>query len=137
VQAVLLTLAFFFSAGFRVQGNLVEFVVWGMAGGVVFGILGLAIAACVKTVQVASGISNLFYFPMMFLCGVYFKTEYFPYAMQPVIKLLPLTALNRGLRAIANGGAPLLSLTHEAMVLACWGLASFIFILRFFNWGKE
>jgi ABC-type multidrug transport system permease subunit len=137
MQAVLLTLAFFLSSGFRVQGNLAEFILWGTMGGVVFGLLGLAIAARIKTVQVASGISNLFYFPMMFLCGVYFKTEYFPDAMQPLIKLLPLTALNSGLRAIANGGTPLIALTHEATVLTCWALASLLFMLRFFNWGKE
>ncbi len=137
LQTSLLSLAFYLSADFRIQGNIWEFILWGTFGGVVFGLLGLAIAATVKSVPVVSGIANIFYFPMMFLCGVYFRTEYFPAFIQPFIKALPLSALNNGLRAIANGGVSVFSLTQEILILCCWAVICLLFVARFFDWGKE
>jgi ABC-2 type transport system permease protein len=133
----ILTGVFFVGAGFRVQGAFFEFVLLGTLGGAVFGLLGLALAARIKTVPVATGVANMFYFPMMFLCGVYFRSESFPEFMQPLVEVLPLTALNSGLRAIANGGASILSLGRELLVFAVWAAMCAAFVARFFRWGKD
>ena len=55
-------------------------------------------------------------------------------AIQPVLKVLPLTALNDGLRAIMNEGAGWSALGYPAIVLGAWGVISFVLALRWFRW---
>jgi hypothetical protein len=54
--------------------------------------------------------------------------------MQPFISVLPLTALNDGLRAVMIDGASLAALARPLAVLACWGVACFLGGLRIFRW---
>jgi hypothetical protein len=54
--------------------------------------------------------------------------------MQPAIRLLPLTALNDGLRAFMAGGVSLAALTPALAVLGVWGVGSFALSLRLFRW---
>jgi hypothetical protein len=54
--------------------------------------------------------------------------------MQPLVRGLPLTALNDGLRAIINDGTSLVHLPVEMLVLALWGLGSFLLALKLFRW---
>ena len=50
---------------------------------------------------------NLVMLPMWILSGVFFSSERFPEAVQPLINLLPLTALNQLLRGIMLEGQSL------------------------------
>ena len=47
---------------------------------------------------------NLVMVPMWLLSGVFFSSERFPKAAQPLIQALPLTALNNALRAVMLEG---------------------------------
>ena len=48
---------------------------------------------------------NLVMMPMFVGSGVFFSSANFPDAVQPVLRALPLTALNDALRAVVNEGA--------------------------------
>jgi hypothetical protein len=48
--------------------------------------------------------------------------------------LLPLTALNDGLRAIMLDGTSLLALGPQVLILGVWGLIPFAIALRYFKW---
>jgi ABC-2 type transport system permease protein len=61
--------------------------------------------------------------------------ERFPHAVQPTLRALPLTALNDALRAVTLEGAGLASQWPRLLVLAAWGVTSFVFGLRFFRWS--
>jgi ABC-type multidrug transport system permease subunit len=77
---------------------------------------------------------NLVMVPMWVLSGVFFASSNFPDAMQPFIRVLPLTALNEALRGVINAGLGLDALMPQLMVLALWGAVSFVLSVRFFRW---
>jgi ABC-type multidrug transport system permease subunit len=65
---------------------------------------------------------------------VFFSSQRFPDAVQPIIAALPLTALNDALRATMLQGATLTQIAPEAGVLAVWLLVSFPIALKLFRW---
>ncbi|HEX3581228.1 MAG TPA: ABC transporter permease, partial [Thermoanaerobaculia bacterium] len=60
--------------------------------------------------------------------------ERFPDAVKPLIRALPLTAVNDALRGVMNEGVPLSQLTAPLLILAAWGAASFVIGLKIFRW---
>jgi hypothetical protein len=64
---------------------------------------------------------NLVMVPMWLLSGVFFSSERFPSAVRPLIRALPLTAVNDGLRAIMLEGRPRrLSVELAVIVAGAW-----------------
>jgi ABC-type polysaccharide/polyol phosphate export permease len=72
--------------------------------------------------------------PMWIFSGVFFSYERFPAVMHPLIKALPLTALNDALRACILEGTPLLEQWPRLLVLGLWGGISFVLALKWFRW---
>jgi len=72
--------------------------------------------------------------PMWILSGVFFSSERFPEAVQPIINLLPLTALNQLLRGIILEGKSLVTHWPQAAILAGYAVATFSLALRIFRW---
>ena len=66
--------------------------------------------------------------------GVFFSCERFPAVIQPLIKALPLTALNDALRASILEGTPLIHQWPRLLVMFLWGGVSFVLALRWFRW---
>ncbi|HTF43792.1 MAG TPA: ABC transporter permease, partial [Terriglobales bacterium] len=66
--------------------------------------------------------------------GVFFSYQRFPAVVQPLIKLLPLTALNDALRDTILQGASLASQSGRILVLLVWGGVTFLLALRWFRW---
>lgn len=118
----------------RVRGNLLAFGTLIVLGGLCFAGLGLLIACRAKTIESISGLMNAVMLPMYILSGVFFSAERFPASVQPFIQLLPLTALNDGLRMVMNDGAGFEVLAYPAIVLSAWGLVSFGLALKWFRW---
>ena len=58
----------------------------------VFSALGLLVASRAKTMEAVSGLMNLVMFPMWILSGVFFSASRFPAIIQPLVRVLPLTA---------------------------------------------
>jgi ABC-type polysaccharide/polyol phosphate export permease len=77
---------------------------------------------------------NVVMMPMFVGSGVFFSVERFPEAVQPVLRLLPLTALNDALRAVMVEGRPLSTLGLELAVLLVAGTVSFLVAVRLFRW---
>jgi len=66
---------------------------------------------------------------------VFFSEERFPSMVQPIIKALPLTALNEALRATILEGSSLVAQSGRILVMAIWGVVSFALALRWFRWS--
>ncbi|HXI19853.1 MAG TPA: ABC transporter permease, partial [Gemmatimonadales bacterium] len=96
--------------------------------------LGLLIASRVQTIEGVSGLSNLVMLPMWIFSGVFFSASRFPDAVQPLIRVLPLTAVVDALRATMLRGAGLAGITPELLVIAGWMALSFPLALRLFRW---
>jgi len=105
-----------------------------LLGSLTFSSLGLLISTRIKTIEAASGFTNLVLMPMWVLSGVFFSSQRFPDAVQPAIRLLPLTALVDGMRANMLQGAGWAELAPQATVLGAWLLVCFVCALKLFRW---
>jgi len=115
-------------------GSLIALTFLILLGALSFAGLGTLLASRTRTLETMSGLINLCTMPMMLLSGVFFSPSRFPEMVQPLIRVLPLTALNDALRAVMNEGAPLLSLWPQVLTLVVWGAVSFFLGVRLFRW---
>jgi ABC-type multidrug transport system permease subunit len=118
----------------RVHGSVLDLAVVALLGAAAFSGLGLLVAARPTTIEGVSGWMNFVQLPMWVLSGSFFSYQRFPEVVQPAIRLLPLTAVNDGLRAVINEGLPLTASLHELLVLGGWAVFSFAVALRIFRW---
>jgi ABC-2 type transport system permease protein len=124
-----------FVFGVGVRGSLPLLVGIAVLGALAFSGLGLLVASRAQNTSTVSGLMNLVMLPMYVGSGVFFAWTNFPEAVQPLLRLLPLTALNDGMRSIMNEGVGALAVAPQASVLAVTAAVSFAVALRFFRWS--
>jgi len=117
-----------------VAGSLPLVVGVALLGALSFAGLGLLVASRAQNTQTVSGLINLVMLPMFVASGVFFSTARFPQAVQPVLRALPLTALNDALRAVMIDGAGLRQILGPVALLAGVALVSFAAALKLFRW---
>ena len=132
ILALLLFSRFLF--GVTVRGSYGELALLFLLGGFCFAGIGLLVASRATTLETASGLMNLLMLPMYVLSGVFFSADRFPEAMQPLVRALPLTALNDALRGVMLEGESLVELSRPCLTLVLWGVLSFAVALRIFRW---
>jgi ABC-2 type transport system permease protein len=120
--------------GVSVHGSILSLVAISLIGALSFAGLGLLVAARPRTIEGVSGMMNLVMLPMWLLSGTFFSYSRFPQFLQPVIKALPLTAVNDSLRAVMNDGSPLTANWAPIAVMAVWGIVSFALAMKLFRW---
>ncbi len=120
--------------GVVIQGSLLAVLVLILLGAFTFAGIGLLVASRARTLETVSGLMNLVMLPMWVLSGIFFSSERFPAAAQPLIKALPLTPLINGLRAVMLEGKTLTDIGPQLAILAGWGICTFILALRWFRW---
>lgn len=120
--------------GVPLRSSLAAFVVVCTTGAVAFSAIGLLVASRTRTIEGVSGLLNLVMVPMWLGSGVFFSYERFPEAIHPLLRALPLTALNDALRAGMIDGARLAEVLPELAVLGIWTVVPFALALRVFRW---
>jgi ABC-type multidrug transport system permease subunit len=120
--------------GVPVRGSIVQLALIILVSTFAFGGLGLLIASRAKTIEGASGLMNVTMMPMWVLSGVFFSSENFPKAFQPLIQALPLTATNNALRGSMLRGAGWTVIGPEVALLALWAVATLWLALKWFRW---
>jgi ABC-type multidrug transport system permease subunit len=120
--------------GVRVVGSLLLVLVLSLLGALAFAGLGLLVASRAENTQTVGGLMNLVMMPMFVGSGVFFSSANFPDAVQPVLRALPLTALNDALRAVINEGAGAGAIARPMLILALCGVLSFAAALKVFRW---
>jgi ABC-2 type transport system permease protein len=118
----------------RVLGSVFSIALLGGLGSLCFGGVGLLTASRAQKIESISGLINLVMMPMWIFSGVFFSYERFPAVIHPLIKALPLTALNDALRASILEGTPLLQQWPRLLIMGLWGGISFILALKWFRW---
>lgn len=116
------------------RGSLIELGFICLLSALSFSALGLLIASRAKTVEGVSGLMNFVMMPMWIFSGVFFSSSNFPKVVQPVIKALPLTAVNNALRANLLEGTKITALGLEMAVIVAWLVVSFVLALKLFRW---
>jgi ABC-2 type transport system permease protein len=120
--------------GVPLRGSLFTLASICLMAALAFAGLGLLIASRARTTEGVSGLMNLVMLPMWIFSGVFFSSSNFPAAVQPVIKLLPLTAVNDALRANMLEGASFAGVSGQMLVIVGWLAVSFVAALKLFRW---
>jgi ABC-type multidrug transport system permease subunit len=118
----------------KVLGSVLAILFLGAVGAICFGGIGLLTASRAQKIESVSGLMNLVMMPMWIFSGVFFSYDRFPAVIQPLIKALPLTALNDSLRASILEGTPLIHQWPRLLVMFFWGGVSFVLALKWFRW---
>jgi len=118
----------------RLMGSWASVILISAVGALSFGGLGLLTASRAQKIETVSGLINVVMMPMWMFSGVFFSYDRFPAIIQPLIKVLPLTALNDALRATILGGATLAAQSTRLLILLLWGTLSYLLALRWFRW---
>ena len=134
LQTVVLLLAAWL--GFRIvnQGSYLVFTALVVFGTATFIAMGFALSSFASTVETYGAVSNLAFFPMMLLSGVYFRLDGAPQWLQKAVLILPLSPFLRALRAVYNDGAGLREHVSGLVILAGWAVLSFVFAVKRFRW---
>jgi ABC-type multidrug transport system permease subunit len=133
-ELALLTAFGVWMLGVPLRTSLFTFTVVAVFGAVAFSAVGLLVASRARTIEGVSGLLNLVMVPMWLGSGVFFSYERFPESVHPLLRALPLTALNDALRAGMIDGASFLQVVPELAVIAAWTVVPFFLALRIFRW---
>lgn len=117
-----------------IRGSILLIVGLSALGSLMFAGMGLLIGSRAQNTHTVAGLVNMAIIPMMVTSGVFFSAARFPDAFQPIIRLLPLTALIDSIRSVMLDGAGLPSVASQIGIMLAWGLVSFVIALRLFRW---
>ena len=117
-----------------IRGSLFLVIVLDVLGALAFAGIGLLVGSRATTTETVSGLMNLVMLPMWIFSGVFFSSERFPDAVQPIVKALPLTQLLNSLRAVILEGAGWIDVLPAMLILSAWAVVSFLIALRIFRW---
>jgi ABC-2 type transport system permease protein len=120
--------------GFRPQGSWLDLAAFVAVCSCAMISLGLVVAARIGTEEVAEGILNLMTWPMIFLSGVWFSLDGASSWVLWGAKLMPLTHVVDGLRAILIEGAGLGQLVPQLAVLSALSVVFLGIGAAIFRW---
>src|SRR5215203_379908 len=93
---------------------------------------GFFISGVSKNQNVIPVYANLFMFPQYFLSGTFFPRTALPAFLQPIIKFLPLTAVNDAMRNVAFEGASIATCWQQILILVVWGIIIYVVTAKVF-----
>ncbi|HEU4951782.1 MAG TPA: ABC transporter permease [Holophagaceae bacterium] len=117
------------------QGSYLLLTLIMALGTACFMALGFALTSFAETAETYGAISNLVFFPLMFLSGVYFTLDAAPKWLQTATVALPLSPFIRALRAVFNDGAGLEGHWLGLGIVAAWTLVFFGVAVKRFRWA--
>ncbi len=120
--------------GVRIYGNSLAVAFLVVLGSTTFAGLGLLAASRARTLETVSGLLNVIMLPMWLGSGVFFARERYPEAIQPLLALLPLSALVDAMRGVMLEGLSLMQVFPSVATLLVWACVSFTIALRVFRW---
>jgi len=118
----------------RMNGSWLLLALVTISGALCFAGLGLLVSSRTSSSEVVQGLINFVSLPMYMCSGVFFSADRFPAWSQPMVRGLPLTALNDALRRIITDGATAPMIARELGIVLAWGVVSFAVALRLFRW---
>ncbi|MFI6818110.1 ABC transporter permease [Nonomuraea sp. NPDC050328] len=127
---VLVIVGVAYALGWQPAGAVVAALPYLLLGTAAFSGLGLLMAGTLRAEATLAG-ANLVYLVLLGCGGVIFPISAFPDAAEPVLSLLPITALTSGVRAVLGAGEfPVGPLA----VLAVWTVVTLGLAARTFRW---
>lgn len=103
-------------------------------GLVVFMGFGFIVSGVAKNESTIPPFANLITMPQFLISGTFFSVEAFPGWLQPISKIMPLTHLNKAMRAVAFEGESLWGVKTEIGILLLWGVIVYAVAIKLFKW---
>jgi ABC transporter DrrB family efflux protein len=135
LQAAVLLLVGWLVFGIENQGSFLNLLLIMALGTGCFMAFGFALSGFAETSEGYAAISNLVFFPLMLLSGVYFTLDAAPAWLQHAVAAMPLAPFLRALRAVFNDGGSLAGHGLGLGIVAAWGLGAFLLAVRRFRWA--
>jgi len=117
--------------GWRPAGDLVLASALLLGGAATFAACGMLLAGGLRA-EVTLGVANGLYLMFLILGGVVVPVSHLPAVVQPLARVLPVTALSQSLRgALSASGHVALS---DGALLIAWGVVLAALAVRWFRW---
>jgi ABC-type multidrug transport system permease subunit len=117
-----------------IRGSIILIAGLCALGSLMFAGMGLLIGSRAQNTHTVAGLVNAVTLPMLVTSGVFFSAARFPEVVQPIIRLLPLTALIEAVRTVMLDGVGIVEVGGQVWIMLAWGLISFVIALRIFRW---
>jgi ABC-type multidrug transport system permease subunit len=115
----------------------VSLLIFVSLGLLAFASIGGIIAALVNSMQEGILLTQLFYFPMLFLSGATIPISVMPVWLQTVAQFIPMTYFTTGLQPILRGKETLYDNLTSAGALALTAAVGTLLAAKLFRWEKE
>ena len=135
IQTIFLLIVGRLVFGIENQGSYLLLSVVMVVGTACFMAMGFALSSFADTSETYAAISNLLFFPMMFLSGVYFTLDAAPKWLQQAVIALPLSPFLKALRAVYNDGATLTPHLIGLGIIITWTMLCFGLAVKRFRWA--
>ncbi|MGD1983279.1 MAG: ABC transporter permease, partial [Chromatiaceae bacterium] len=119
---------------FPMRGSYLALAAVFLVGAIALISIGLAVAARVRSEELANGLLDMVAFPMMILSGVWFSMEGTNIWAQRLAELMPLSHLVDAARRIMLDGAGLGDILAELGILAGFAAVLLLVSARAFRW---
>lgn len=106
-------------------------------GSVTFLSIGILFASRTSSVSTANGISNLIYFPLIFLSGLFFPISSSHDWLNNLASILPLKSYVEMLRGVVFEGGDLSQYVNTLLILIIWTVLSLTLTTRIFVWNSK
>lgn len=137
VQVALILAVGVYAFDAHIPGNLFMVFVSSLIGGILFQLIGFAIASFSKTTQAAEGMATAVTIPMMFLAGVFFPVDQLPKWLFSIVQYLPLAPLLRSIRGIALENTSPFANPNNLIIVGAWILVTLIISVYKFRLTEE
>jgi ABC-2 type transport system permease protein len=119
--------------GFKMQGNLLEFILGWILVMVSMFSIGIMVGGIARNSKVAGIIASVLYFPMLIFSGATLPYEVMPKTMQHVVNLLPLT---QGIKILKSAtlDLPMDNVLFPIIVMILIASACSFVAIKFFKW---
>lgn len=123
--------------GMKTPAEWPSLVVLLVAGIVAFRAIGLIIASVANNMAEAQVLTQLIYFPMMFLSGSSFPISVFPKWLAKVAEFIPATHLNKGVQGIIIQNETLGANVKALTALLVTTVVALFACYKLFRWEKD
>lgn len=128
----------FYSIEFNYSFNkIATFLVLIMLGSITFLSLGILLASRTSSVSTAMGVSNLIYFPLIFLSGLFFPVNVDIDWVNYLSSYLPLERYVTMFREVMFLDANLVNFGSTIFLMACWSIFALLISQKIFVWNNK
>ena len=134
VEIVIIVLSGMLLFDFEVKGNLFSFLAYAMIGMATFTALATLLSCRGRNISTCYSLINLITLPLALFSGVWFDTAWLPQWLAAICSWMPLMPLAEGLRGIAVGGASIMALLPQLLLMVVYAVVASLVAKVLFKW---